>query len=584
MMHDPETQLARIVGAIGVPLVVYDAEFRFRFINASAAASMGRGPESAPGELVGRTVWEVFPHLVGTRTEREMRRAAAERVAISFEEYYPETSTRTEVSCSPMEGGDLLVLWKDVSERHRAEEALFYLAEVSRIVGTSLDYERTLASLADAVVPRLADWCTVDIVEEDGEIRQLALAHADPAQVEWARELNRRYPPRPDAPTGARNVIRTGLPELIPDITDEMLVAGTEDEEHLRIARGLGLRSAITVPLIARGATLGALTLVSGESRRRYTGSDLELALEIARRSALAIDNARLFRDTEQARVRLEEQTAELEAQAEEMGLQAAEMEEMQVELEVANTELRGANEALLEATAVAEDASRAKSDFLATMSHELRTPLNAMVGYTELLLLGVPAPIPEEAQVQVERIGRAARHLRSVIDEILTFSRIEAGQETVIRETVPLAELVEEVGAVIQPLAAEKGLALVLPEGGTSDAVTADSGKLRQILINLLGNAVKFTKEGEVRFEVTRAGDEVHFSVRDTGEGIAPEHQQSIFEPFRQVGASRTRLAEGSGLGLAISLRLARLLGGDITLESAPGAGSTFTLRLPAE
>jgi signal transduction histidine kinase len=512
-----------------------------------------------------------------------MRRAAAERVPVSFEEFYPETSRWSEVRCSPLPGGELLVVWSDVTERHRAAETLHYVAEVSRILSTSLDYEQTLDSLAHAVVPRLADWCSVEMLEDDGDVLQLALAHADPARVEWARELRRRYPPDADAPHGARHVIRTGEPELIPEVTEELLVAGTRDAEHLRIVRALGLVSAMTVPLTARGATLGALTLVSGESGRRYTPADLELAMEIAARSALAVDNARLFRDSEQARVLLQDQASELEAQAEELQVQAAEMEEVQTELELTNSELRDSNEALLAATAVAEDANRAKSDFLATMSHELRTPLNAMVGYTELLLLGVPAPIPVEAGAQVERIAQAARHLRSVIDEILTFSRIEAGRESVEPSPVRLAELVEEVAAVIQPLAAAKGLALSLPDADGADSVVTDPGKLRQILINLLGNAVKFTQRGEVCFEVERSGDEVLFTVRDTGDGIEPANLEAIFEPFRQLGGARTRVAEGSGLGLAISRRLARLLGGDITVSSEPGHGSTFVLRLPA-
>ncbi len=575
--------LSEVVDSLGQPLVVYDAGFRFVFVNSAAAGAMAQGEAPAPAALLGRSVWEVFPHLEGTLTAREMRRSAAEGVPVVFEEHAPEWGTWSEVRCSPMPRGGLVVVWSDVAQRRRAEETLHYVAEVSRIVGASLDYERTLAALAHAVVPTLADWCTVDIVDTDGEVRQVALAHADPTRVEWARELNRRFPPDPAAAHGSPSVIRTGAPELLPEITDEMLVAGTRDAEHLRIVRELGLCSAITVPLIARGSTLGALSLVAGESGRRYTEADLELAMEIARRSALAVDNARLFRESEEARRLLEEQALELEAQAEEMQVQAAEMEDVQVELELANTELRGANAALLEATGVAEDANRAKSDFLATMSHELRTPLNAMVGYTELLLLGVPAPIPDASRVQVERIGQAARHLRSVIDEILTFSRIEAGSESVQPATVPLAELVEEVAAVIQPLATAKGLELALPDAARAVSVVTDPGKLRQILINLLGNAVKFTHRGGVRFQVERVGADVCFEVRDTGEGIAPADLEAIFEPFRQLGGSRTRQAEGSGLGLAISRRLARLLGGELTVTSEPGVGSTFVLRLPA-
>lgn len=230
-----------------------------------------------------------------------------------------------------------------------------------------------------------------------------------------------------------------------------------------------------------------------------------------------------------------------------------------------------------------AEEAGRAKSDFLATMSHELRTPLNATTGYADLLLAGIPEPIPEAAQKQVERIRLASKHLLSVIEEMLTFSRLEAGRETVNRAEVSLAELVDEVCAVIEPLAEDKQLRFHGPGGSIpSIALHTDPGKLRQILVNLLGNAVKFTNQGEVAFDIRLDGEDALFIVRDTGIGVGPENLQAIWEPFKQLEDTNTRSAGGTGLGLPVSRDLARLLGGDIAVESTPGRGSTFTLRLP--
>lgn len=229
-----------------------------------------------------------------------------------------------------------------------------------------------------------------------------------------------------------------------------------------------------------------------------------------------------------------------------------------------------------------AEDANRVKSGFLATMSHELRTPLNAMIGYTDLLQMGVPEPIPDGPREQVRRIGLSARHLLQLIEEILTFSRLEAGREVLQAEEVDLSEVVQEVRAILQPLASEKGLHFDLHHSEELSSMETDPRKLRQILINLVGNAVKFTEEGMVALSVRRDDGWIVFNVRDTGIGIDPEHLEAIFEPFQQVETERAKRAHGTGLGLSVSRRLTRLMGGELVVESTLGKGSTFTLRLP--
>lgn len=184
----------------------------------------------------------------------------------------------------------------DITERKRREDAQRFLVEVGATFSSSLDYRTTLASVARLAVPRLADWCAVDIVEEDGSLERLAVEHEDPRKVQLAHELQERYPPDPEAPRGVQRVVRSGQSEFYPDITDEMIVAAARDAEHLRLMREIGFVSLMFVPLVARGRTLGVITLVSAESGRRYREADLELAEELARHAALAVDNARLYR------------------------------------------------------------------------------------------------------------------------------------------------------------------------------------------------------------------------------------------------------------------------------------------------
>ena len=336
---------------------------------------------------------------------------------------------------------------------------------------------------------------------------------------------------------------------------------------------------------------------------RRQSGGETAydcVVMRVRERQKYEDELLRARRVAETARAELEVQKREmqhanelLESQALEMELQQHQLQEQAVELERASDELRVLNFHLLARTEeaehlrqVAEEANHAKSAFLAVMSHELRTPLNAIAGYVEILELGIHGPVTGAQLEALGRIARSQRHLLRLINDVLNLSRIEAGRVDYLIEEVPLREIVAWVAPMVEPQFRSKEVAFsVTVDPGL--AVRADREKAQQILINLLGNAVKFTPPGgHVAVEAACSEDvpdRVQLRVTDTGIGIPPDKLGSIFQPFVQVDATRTRSAEGTGLGLAISRDLALGMGGDLVAESVPGRGSTFTLMLPA-
>ena len=252
-------------------------------------------------------------------------------------------------------------------------------------------------------------------------------------------------------------------------------------------------------------------------------------------------------------------------------------------------SELRQVNSRLIMATLREEDlkiqaqaAATAKTNFLATMSHELRTPLSAIIGYEELLANRISGPISDLQGQQLARIKSSAIHLLDLINDVLTLARTEAGQETVTLDKVPVGELVRSALSLVEPLAHSKGLEFEARVYESSALIATDELKVRQILVNLLGNAVKFTESGSVCLDASIVDGDVVFSVTDSGIGVAPENTERIFDSFWQINQSPSRRVGGSGLGLSVSRRLARLLGGDIVLQSQLGKGSRFTVRIP--
>jgi signal transduction histidine kinase len=296
------------------------------------------------------------------------------------------------------------------------------------------------------------------------------------------------------------------------------------------IAR-LGYRSVLAVPLLREGHIVGALTVW-----RKQTGSFspevINLLQTFATQSALAIQNARLFRE-------IEEKGHQLEL------------------------------------------ASKYKSQFLASMSHELRTPMNAVLGYTRMLLMNVYGELPEKVKDVHQRIDKSGRHLLGLINDVLDFSKIEAGQLTLTINPFSIKDVIQAVVTSTQSLAAEKRLPIKVETALDLAPIPGDERRVTQVLLNLVGNAIKFTDTGEIRIDAARANGEVTVSVSDTGPGIPAADLENIFEEFRQAEGSLAQRKGGTGLGLAIAKKIVEMHGGKIWVESEVGKGSTFTFSL---
>lgn len=515
-----------------------DRDWRFTFLNRAAREVVESTTGGDPGEVVGRGFMEVLPHLRGTGIERELRRALDGQLAVHAEECLPARGTWLEIHAYPSDNG-LSVFVRDVTARKRAEANLRLLARTGAVLSASLDYRTTLAHVARLAVPTLADWCVVDVVE-DGRVERVEVAHADPEKGVRAEEL-RRYPPDPrDATTPSGRVLRTGKPELVPEITPEALRESERSPEHVRLLEEIGMSSLMVVPMVARGEAIGTLAFVAAESRRRYGPDDLALAEELADRAAVAVDNARLFRQAEQRADEIERVTE-----------------------------------------------SRAR--LIRGFSHDLKNPLGAADGHAQLLEDGILGELAPRQQESVKRIRATIRSALGLIQDLVELARAEAGQIELEIAPADVGEVAREIAEEYRAQAESAGLHVAAEVPAGLPRVSSDRARVRQVLGNLVSNAVKYNRDGgsvALRVALRRrdgepSGDWMAVEVADTGSGIPADKRHLLFREFSRLEPGA---AHGAGLGLAISQRIAQALGGEITLESEVGVGSTFTLWLPVD
>ncbi|MGH7126937.1 MAG: sensor histidine kinase, partial [Planctomycetaceae bacterium] len=474
---------------------------------------------------IGRQLWDALPEGIDSRATSELRAAVADGQPRVFEMESAVLDSWLEVHAYPSDNG-LSVYMHDIGARKQAEAAQKLLVESGIALSTSLDLEAVLANAARAGIPYLADFCTIDLIRAGEAMVRAASAAADPETEEQLLRLERRYPPDWRLPSAAMEALRTGAAVVAADLSTAAMLVQAPDPELLRFAQELNACSALTVPLVVHGRRLGAITFVYGRSGRRHDAGDLGVAGDLARRIAIALDNARLYQE--------------------------------------------------------AQESNRAKTNFIGVISHEFRTPLTAIVGYADLLMAKLAGPLTEKQNDQLGRIKSSAWHLTHLVEEILTFSRMDAGRERAEREPVNVVDVAQKAAMLIEPVAAAKRIPLRVEMPAEPLITHTDAGKVSQILVNLLSNAVKFTTEGEVRLRAWECDLRYVIEVTDTGIGIAPEDRERIFDSFWQVDHGPTRRAGGTGLGLTIARHLTQLLGGHLEVTSEMGRGSSFTVSLP--
>jgi signal transduction histidine kinase len=404
------------------------------------------------------------------------------------------------------------------------EGNLKYLAEASKILSSSLDYKITLNTIASLAVPEIADWCAIDLLDSKGELKQMVVAHKDPKKVKWAKQLRKEQPVDLDAPTGVPNVLRTGKSEIYPVISDEMLVATAKNKKQLELMRTIGFTSAMVVPLLAQKKTIGAITFVTAETTRHYNQADLLMAEELATRASVAIENARLYKGS--------------------------------------------------------QDAITIRDEFISVASHELKTPVTSVKMFTQILKKHSEQIGDAKAVNHLSKMDKQINKLTELIYDLLNVSKIQAGKMEFQNELFDFDSAVLEVIDVLQQSSDHHKLVV---EGKTGQKIYGDEERIGQVVNNLISNAIKYSPKA-IKVLITLSSDKknVQVSVHDFGIGMSNEHIGRIFERFYRVYDANDKTFPGLGIGLYISSEIVKRHGGKLWVDSTPGEGSTFSFSLP--
>ena len=583
-LRESEERTRTILDTAFDAYVGMDADGRITLWNAQAEATFGWSAEEARGRFLGDTV---IPNAY-----RERHRRGLQRFLETGEG--PALNRRLEFSALHRDGREFpveLTIWplrlgstlhfsafiRDITERKRAEELL---AERARLIVLRADIGAVLAGSDPLTV--LLQRCVEALIHNLGVAFARIWTLREGEDVLVLQASAGLYTHR-DGPHGRIKVGEFKIGRIAqnrrPHLTNA--VPGDPNVSDPQWARREGMTAFAGYPLLVEERTVGVLALFARRTLAEDVLNDLSpLADLIAQcvQRRWAEESLREAHDALERRVL--ERTAELARTNDALHAEILGREQVEEKLRRVNADLVLAHERAVEA-------SQTKSTFLANMSHELRTPLNAVIGYSELLQEMAARKIPKDPLPDLEKINRAGKHLLMLINDILDISKIEAGKMQLLPEIFGIADLVREMEATIRPLAAKNSNALEVQAADDLGTMQSDVTRVRQCLLNLLSNACKFTNDGTVglivRREASSGRDWIIFQVRDSGIGLTPEQIARLFQAFTQADASTTRKYGGTGLGLAITKKICQLMGGNIAVESVPGVGSTFTLRLPA-
>jgi PAS domain S-box-containing protein len=532
----PEGLLSAIADSSEDAVIILDPSRVIRFANKTA---LFFGQKSGAGSVVGENYDEILkrnlildeagntasPDMYPSNITLRTKKAVRGRI---FQQIINGTSSWVRVSTVPLIGADgevthVIVRLTDVSERKDREDKIKFLIESSKIFPIAGDMEEHLKRKARLTVPLIADWCTVNVVKDDGSLSRIAVIHRSPERIAQVTELAERSHDELSADTGIRHVAHTGVAEFYPEVGEALLARSGQSPERLSLARSLEVNSAMILPIISQGSVLAVLSLAYAESKRTYTAEDFEFMKEYCGHISTILENARLYE-------------------------------------EIRKRDL-------------------SKDSFLATLSHELRNPLAPIKSMLELMKL---QPDPKELKHNISVIEHQFDHLTKVLNDLLEVTRYSRGKIHVELRRVNLLTVMKNSEESAKPFFHKKGLTLSMSLPQHPIIIRADQTRLEQALMNVLHNAEKFTPTGgEVVVAVTSTEDLVAISIRDTGIGIEPDMLAHIFEPgLRDGGAHKT---DGLGLGLVLVKEIVQLHGGKIRAKSeGAGKGSEFIITLP--